>query len=99
MTVKAAWIGRITGDPMISHASAPAFSRLFSTVPLFHYIFLLRVQKVVKENAFYCWHDTQSGQISEKIQEIQKTVISGEYTLFMEAFQLLNLSGSLKSEE
>lgn len=58
----------------------------------------LRVQKVAKENAFYFWHYTQLAQISERISNIQHTVISNNYNLFSEAFRLLNENGSLLSE-
>lgn len=61
--------------------------------------FFLNVQNIVKENAFYFWHYTQLGQVSEKIKEIQNTVITDEYALLMESFQLLNKNGSLIDEE
>lgn len=59
----------------------------------------LRVQKVIKENAFYFWHYTQLAQMSERIREIQNTVIANNFKLFSDALKLLNESGSLQSEE
>lgn len=59
----------------------------------------LRAQKVAKENAFYFWHYTQLAQMSERIREIQNTVIANNFKLFSDALKLLNESGSLQSEE
>ena len=59
----------------------------------------LRAQEVAKENAFYFWHYTQLAQMSERIREIQNTVIGNNFTLFSEAFKLLNESGVLQDEE
>lgn len=61
--------------------------------------FFLRSQKVVKENAFYFWHYTQLAQTSEKIKNIQSKVIKNNDALFLEAFKLLNESGSFRNEE
>lgn len=59
----------------------------------------LRVGKIAKENTFYFWHDTQLSQTSEKIRNIQNTVIQNQYALFSEAFQELNAGGSMQDEE
>lgn len=59
----------------------------------------LRVQAVAKENAFYFWNYTQLAQMSERIREIQRTVIENNYSLFSEALNLLNQAGSLQDEE
>lgn len=59
----------------------------------------LRVQTVAKENAFYFWHYTQLAQMSERIREIQNTVIRNNSKLFLDALKLLNKNSSLQSEE
>lgn len=59
----------------------------------------LRVQKVVKENGFYFWHYTQLAQTSERIRNIQNTVIQNNYVLFSEAFKMLSEDGCLQIEE
>lgn len=59
----------------------------------------LRVQAVAKENAFYFWNYTQLAQMSERIREIQRTVIENNYSLFSQALELLNEDDSLQDEE
>lgn len=59
----------------------------------------LRAQTVAKENAFYFWHYTQLAQQSERIRDIQNTVIGNTSTLLSAAFTHLNQEGSLQHEE
>lgn len=82
-------------EEMHSHYVKP---QIPSTLEELNALFLLS-QKVAKENAFYFWHYTQLSQMSEKIRKIQNTVIEDNYTLFSEAFVLLNQDGSLQNEE
>lgn len=80
---------------MHSHYTEPATP---ATLEELNELFL-RVGKIAKENAFYFWHYTQLSQTSEKIRNIQNTVIQNNYALFSEAFQELNAGGSMQDEE
>lgn len=82
-------------EEMHSHYVKPAVP---ATLKELNELFL-RTQKVAKENAFYFWHYTQFSQMSEKIRDIQSTVIQDNHTLYSEAFRLLNKGGALQNEE
>ncbi|MDR3122930.1 MAG: TetR/AcrR family transcriptional regulator [Treponema sp.] len=61
--------------------------------------FLLDIQQVVQENAYYFWHHAQLSQLSPKIREAQKAVYQRNTGLLVRAFETFLRKGLIRGEE
>jgi AcrR family transcriptional regulator len=61
--------------------------------------FLLDIQQVVQENAYYFWHHAQLSQVSPKIREAQKAVYQTNTGLLTRAFEIFLHDGLVRDEE
>ena len=58
----------------------------------------LRMQQMVRENAFYFWHHAQIAQLSPKIRELQHRIYVSNVEIFTQALQALLAEGMIRKE-